>query len=450
MNFDVFISYPHEDKATADAACAKLEAESVRCWIAPRDVRPSADWAASIVDAIDNCRVMVLIFSSRANQSKQVHREVQRAFDQEKPVVPFRIENTVPEKTLAYYMGPVHWLDALTPPFERHLDTLAQSIKGLLQIAPVADVDQRWGITESPPAEEERRAAEEAERQRKAAQAQAARRAEAERQAQEADAARRAAEEAQRKKIETEAITRAVEEGRRQKAATAKRIEQEGAFAATKRADTVSAVDEFLAAYPESHLTGEAKALRLKLTERDDAYKATLGRTEPRFSLRPSRRTLVIGGGAAGVGAVATVTAMVLQPYRWEIGVPSNYIGPLRFDGTYQTSISSNPTVLDHFRFYPDGSVVEMWQHHNEPKPTPTTFVKGQGQGSTTASYTISGTHIKFSMPYQETSVDYEGTIGDSTINLNIFSHIGERPGARAPFTGSHHDDVYQFVPWSS
>jgi hypothetical protein len=48
---------------------------------------------------------MVLIFSSRTNKSKQVHREVQRAFDQEKPVVPFRIENIVPEKTLAYYMG---------------------------------------------------------------------------------------------------------------------------------------------------------------------------------------------------------------------------------------------------------------------------------------------------------------------------------------------------------
>jgi len=89
MAFDVFLSYPHQDKTTADAACAKLEAEGIRCWIAPRDIAPSAEWAASIVEAIESCRVMVLIFSAHTNRSKQVQREVQQAFDREKPVVPF-------------------------------------------------------------------------------------------------------------------------------------------------------------------------------------------------------------------------------------------------------------------------------------------------------------------------------------------------------------------------
>ncbi len=96
MAFDVFISYPHQDKATADAACASLEAAGIRCWIAPRDVAPGADWAASIVDAIDHCRAMVLIFSSSANGSRQIQREVQHAFEQEVPVIPLRIENVAP------------------------------------------------------------------------------------------------------------------------------------------------------------------------------------------------------------------------------------------------------------------------------------------------------------------------------------------------------------------
>jgi tetratricopeptide (TPR) repeat protein len=133
MEFDVFISYPHQDKATADAVCAKLEAAGVRCWIAPRDVPPGSDWAASIVAAIDQCRAMVLIFSSSANKSKQIHREVQQAFEKEKPVLPFRIENVVPEKSLAYYMGPVHWLDAVTPPIELHFHNLVQSTIGLVR-----------------------------------------------------------------------------------------------------------------------------------------------------------------------------------------------------------------------------------------------------------------------------------------------------------------------------
>src|SRR5947209_577717 len=102
MSFDVFISYPHQDKTIADAACAALEAQDIRCWIAPRDIAPGADWAGSIVEAIDNCRAMVLIFSAHSNGSKQVYREVQQAFDGDKPVVPFRIENVTPAPTLLF------------------------------------------------------------------------------------------------------------------------------------------------------------------------------------------------------------------------------------------------------------------------------------------------------------------------------------------------------------
>jgi hypothetical protein len=132
MHFDVFISYPQQDKAAADAACARLEADGIRCWIAPRDVPPGADWPAAIVDAIDNCRAMVLIFSSSTNASKQIHREVQRAFEREAPVIPLRIEKVAPERSLAFFMGSVHWLDALSPPLEQHLQKLVAAVKPLV------------------------------------------------------------------------------------------------------------------------------------------------------------------------------------------------------------------------------------------------------------------------------------------------------------------------------
>ena len=69
MNFDAFISYASKDKPTADAVCAALEDAQIRCWIAPRDILPGADWSASIIDALDQCRVMILIFSGNANNS---------------------------------------------------------------------------------------------------------------------------------------------------------------------------------------------------------------------------------------------------------------------------------------------------------------------------------------------------------------------------------------------
>src|SRR5262247_1823569 len=79
MAHDVFISYSHVDKATADAACATLERAGIRCWVAPRDITPGDEWGAAIIKAIDQCRAIVLIFSSSANNSRQIRREVERA-----------------------------------------------------------------------------------------------------------------------------------------------------------------------------------------------------------------------------------------------------------------------------------------------------------------------------------------------------------------------------------
>src|SRR5580692_9296869 len=177
MNFDVFISYAHQDKAAADAACAKIEAEGIRCWIAPRDVPPGAEWAGAIINAIDNCRVMVLIFSSSTNGSRQIDREAQRAFDKEKSVIPFRIEDVVPQKSLAYYLGPVHWLDALTPPFDQHLQKLSASVKAFVQADKPSEDKEPLTLqkTETRQEAETKRLAEEQERQRLESEAAASR-----------------------------------------------------------------------------------------------------------------------------------------------------------------------------------------------------------------------------------------------------------------------------------
>jgi|GEM_PF-3139170 len=134
MSHDVVISYSSIDKAVADAVCAKLEARGIRCWITPRDVVPGTDYAASIISAIDSSRAMVLIFSSNSNKSKYVIHEAERALHDEIPIVPFRIENVKPNLALQFYIGPQHWLDALTPPLEQHILKLGTAIENLLSI----------------------------------------------------------------------------------------------------------------------------------------------------------------------------------------------------------------------------------------------------------------------------------------------------------------------------
>ena len=134
MAHDVFISYSSSDKAAADAVCAKLESLRIRCWIAPRDISPGTEWSLSIVDAIEASRAFVLIFSRQANNSTQIAREVERAVNRGLPIIPLRIEDVVPSRSIAYYLGAVHWLDALYPPLEMHLEKLAVAISAILGV----------------------------------------------------------------------------------------------------------------------------------------------------------------------------------------------------------------------------------------------------------------------------------------------------------------------------
>ncbi len=132
MAHDVFISYSQRDKATADAVCHALEADGTRCWIAPRDVSPGLSWKQSIVDAIREARMMVLIFSGEANGSPQVRREVDIAFESGHPILPFRIEDVEMNTDLYYCIAARHWLDALTDPKDEHIEKLVVSVRGLV------------------------------------------------------------------------------------------------------------------------------------------------------------------------------------------------------------------------------------------------------------------------------------------------------------------------------
>ncbi|TSA09932.1 MAG: toll/interleukin-1 receptor domain-containing protein [Deltaproteobacteria bacterium] len=129
---DVFISYSSNDKITADKICSFLEANDIRCWMTPRDVLPGSNWGESIIDAINEAKVMLLVFSANSNASNHIKREVERAVNRGNPVIPVRIEDVMPAKSLEYFISSQHWLDAYIPPLEKHLDHLAITLKMLL------------------------------------------------------------------------------------------------------------------------------------------------------------------------------------------------------------------------------------------------------------------------------------------------------------------------------
>jgi len=129
MAHDVFVSYSNKDKPIADAVVAGLESKGNRCWIAPRDITPGRSWGEAINAAVEGSRFMVIILSGNSNQSNQVVREVERAVANNVIIIPFRIENIDPTGAMAYFLSTEHWLDAITPPLEKHIEKLAQTIQ---------------------------------------------------------------------------------------------------------------------------------------------------------------------------------------------------------------------------------------------------------------------------------------------------------------------------------
>ncbi len=134
MAHDVFISHSTNNRPVANAVCAALERIAIRCWIAPRDVMPGRPYSGEITRAIQQSRAFVLIFSEHSNNSEQVLREVQLAANSRLHIIQFRIDPVVPSDDLEYYLSGPHWLDAVTPPLENHIEQLQNSIKALLAL----------------------------------------------------------------------------------------------------------------------------------------------------------------------------------------------------------------------------------------------------------------------------------------------------------------------------
>lgn len=129
---EVFISYSSQDKVVAEAIRETLENASLGCWIAPRDITPGRKYAEAILDGIDQCKVFLLVLTESANGSPQVEMEVNRAASNNKLILLFKLDQGRLSKSLEYYLGNRHWLEASNPPGEEHYRALISAIRQLI------------------------------------------------------------------------------------------------------------------------------------------------------------------------------------------------------------------------------------------------------------------------------------------------------------------------------
>jgi len=135
----VFISYASADSSVAEAVCAALEREGVKCWLAPRDVIPGEFYGDAIVRAIDSAKALVLVLSQNATSSSHVLREVERASSKRHPVISLRIDLAPLPTGLEYFLNTSQWLDASGGEPGNALPTLVSAVCRVIADARVAD-----------------------------------------------------------------------------------------------------------------------------------------------------------------------------------------------------------------------------------------------------------------------------------------------------------------------
>ena len=110
--FDAFISHASRDYNSVAQLVEFLEAQQLKCWLAPRNIPAAAHYGAEIVKGIEQSQVLVLVLTEHSNHSGAVAKEVERAFSKGKKIIPLRLQDITPSADLEFYISSCQWIDS--------------------------------------------------------------------------------------------------------------------------------------------------------------------------------------------------------------------------------------------------------------------------------------------------------------------------------------------------
>lgn len=101
----ILISYSTKNQSAADAIRAYLQKNGIRVWMAPGDIPAGSKYAQVINKAIKNCSGVVLMLSNAAQTSVWVPKEIERAVNYRKTVIPVKLEEVVLNDEFELYIS---------------------------------------------------------------------------------------------------------------------------------------------------------------------------------------------------------------------------------------------------------------------------------------------------------------------------------------------------------
>ena len=100
-----FISYSTKNQAAADAIRELLKRKGIATWMAPGDIPAGSKYAQVINRAVKESSCLVLILTEDAQNSVWVAKEVERAINCRRPIIPVQLEDVILNDEFELYIS---------------------------------------------------------------------------------------------------------------------------------------------------------------------------------------------------------------------------------------------------------------------------------------------------------------------------------------------------------
>jgi hypothetical protein len=128
----VFISYSRHDVDFANRVNQYLIQNKISTWIDTLGIRSGEDWPDRVADAILDSRIVLIVISPSALESKWVKRELSFADQNEKMVFPVIYKNCTFPPWFNLRFGNIQWANFTSGEYNANMNGLLDSLKKIL------------------------------------------------------------------------------------------------------------------------------------------------------------------------------------------------------------------------------------------------------------------------------------------------------------------------------
>ncbi len=130
MTADVFVSYSRNDKDKVHALIEKMRQRGITVWVDQGGIDGAAMWTEEIVEAIEGCKVLMLMITQSSVSSHNVVKEVALSSERKKHILPVYLEQVELPKALKYPLAGIQHIEHFVDD-QPHFEALIRSLSKL-------------------------------------------------------------------------------------------------------------------------------------------------------------------------------------------------------------------------------------------------------------------------------------------------------------------------------